>query len=132
MTRFHSVGDPHTVTAGEAALVRLYCHITQEHQQGQWALAWPVYAEKRWPIRLLAFYAEVCDSGCIPKLGIPVGLYALYRPTDALFLNSTLQGYTGKATWTGMHPCEYGFGLMVRSAAVAAGDIITWGASYEL
>lgn len=132
MPRVHTVGDPHTVSAGEAALARLYCHVTQNHQEGEWGLAWPVYDCEHWPIKLLTFYAEVCTSASIPKLGIPIGLYALYRPTDAIFLQSSLQGYVGKAHWNGFHPCERGFGLMLRSGAVVAGDIVTWGATYEL
>jgi len=123
-------GAVHVVTAGEAAMSYLHGHFSMEKTEGTWGMGWPLIY-KPWPLRLHAFYAEVLTSGNMPKHGIPVWLYALWRPTDAFGLASEAQGWSKKAQWAGNLYCEHGFGVMTRTPAVVAGDLIVVGGMYE-
>ena len=124
-------GCVHVVTAGEAAYANLFCQFNVEYITGQWGPTWEPFVYKPWHVRLMAMYAEVLNAASVPKRGIPVWLYALWRPSDAYGLASVVQGAQGKAQWQGDLMCEHGFGVMVRLPSVIAGDIITIGGSYE-
>ena len=124
-------GCVHIVTAGEASYANLYCQFNVETINGQWGPTWEPFVYKPWHVRLSAFYAEVLTAANLPKKGIPVWLYALWRPTDAYGLANVVQGPSAKAQWAGNLGCDYGFGVMLRLPAVVAGDIITIGGAYE-
>lgn len=131
MVRAKPFGNVHIVSAAEAAYAQLYGHFHIEQPDAIWGATWPVIYTL-WPRRLRAFYAEITTAASIPKPGVPIWLYSLWRPTDALGLAIAVQGFEGGGvSWYGNLPCEYGVGVMVRAGSVVAGDHITVGGVYE-
>jgi hypothetical protein len=125
-------GAVHVVTAGEAAYSNLFGHFHKMARDGEWDQTWPLIYDRPWPLRLRAIYCEVLNSTNLPKRGIPVWIYALWRPSDAFGLVSCVQGWSTKAQWAGDLPCELGFGVLTRLGSVVAGDLIVVGGTYEL
>jgi hypothetical protein len=125
-----SLGPTHVVTAGEAAYTTLVAHFDQTHRGASWLNSMIPESRDPWPMVLTYVYAEIFRGG-VPVHGVPIAFYSMTSPTNALNLSDRVQGYLGRATWSGRVYTPYGFGMILRLGAVAADDLISMGAVYE-
>jgi hypothetical protein len=120
----------HVITAPEAAYGTLYGHFSRLLGDGEWVNALPDRREP-WNVELLQLYCETFRGG-VTVHGVPVGFYYIPIPASTSLLTYGFQGITNRAQWEGKRNIAYGFGVMLRLGAVAAGDVVLVTAEYEV